>query len=134
MEFIVWNNELSVGVQMFDEDHKKLIDYINKLHLGMKSGEGIAGMTFILDGLIDYTITHFSREEVWMRSHEYPDYPSHHEAHAALTKQVLDFQKQLKEGRSAFTLELMVFLRDWLTGHIMTVDKKLGNYILAQGA
>ncbi|HNV49092.1 MAG TPA: bacteriohemerythrin [Spirochaetota bacterium] len=133
MPFIVWTEDLSVGVKAFDEDHKQLVGYVNKLHLGMQAGERIDSMSHILDGLIDYTITHFKREQDLMAANSYPEYEDHKMQHEILTNRVLEFKELIKNGKSAFTIELMVFLRDWLTGHIKGSDMRYREFFTKKG-
>jgi len=124
MEFVTWLDELSVGVKLFDEEHKKLIGHINKLHLGMKKGDGIASMSDVLDGLIDYTKEHFKHEEDIMLKYSYQGYEIQKEQHLNFVQKMSEFKEQFEKGKTAFTLELMIFLRDWLVNHIKGIDKK----------
>lgn len=77
MALITWNENYSVKVKQFDDQHKKLIDMINELHDAMKVGKGKDVMEKILAGLIQYTVTHFANEERLMKQHNYPDYEQH---------------------------------------------------------
>jgi hemerythrin len=47
--------------------------------------------------------------------------------------QVTDFRKGFGDGRMSLTLEVMNFLKDWLTGHILGVDKKYAPFFAAKG-
>lgn len=40
-----------------------------------------------------------------------------------------DLQERLSKGEVALSIEVMDFLKDWLTGHIVEHDKKYGVYI-----
>ncbi len=122
MNFVVWTEEISVGVEQFDEDHRKLVSYINKLHIGLKQGEAVSTMLKVLDGLVDYTANHFKNEESLMIKHGYPDYDKHKAEHDSLVQKVLEYQNLLKTGKSAFSLELLSFLKDWLIFHIKGSD------------
>jgi len=124
MAFVIWDTTLDVGVSHFNEDHRRLVGFINDLHGGIVSGLGIAQMTYILDGLIDYTKNHFAREEEMMAKHDYPDIKAHRREHYELMKQVAEFSARLGEGKASFTLELMSFLKDWLVNHIKVTDMK----------
>ena len=133
MSFIIWTDDFSVGVAQFDSDHRKLIEYINTLHIGMISGHGLSEMSEILDALVDYTRFHFKREADLMEKFFYPDYESHKSEHELFIEKVNDFISLYKKGKKAFTLELMSFLRDWLTNHIKGTDMKYRDFFLAKG-
>jgi hemerythrin len=133
MAFISWDDSLDVGVSQFNEDHRRLVAFINDLHGGIVSGIGISQMTYILDGLIDYTKNHFAREEEMMAKHDYPDIKAHLREHYELMKQVAEFSARLKEGKASFTLELMSFLKDWLVKHIKGTDMKYRDFFAGKG-
>jgi hemerythrin-like metal-binding protein len=122
MAFITWTSKMSVGVEKLDNDHQKLISYINQLHEGLTSGLGISDMTYILGGLASYAVGHFANEETLMRDHSYQSIADHLREHKAFLKKVQDFQLQLQSGRKSFSLELMSFLSSWLVNHVMNTD------------
>lgn len=124
MQPIVWNEKLSVGVKLFDEEHKQLISYINRLNNALEIRSTQKTMEEILTGLFDYTKSHFKDEEMAMIKYEYPDFTNHKIEHDKLTKQVYDFKDRLKTGKTSFSLELMQFLSDWLINHIQDTDMK----------
>ncbi len=122
-EFILWNDNYSVGVKEIDDQHKKLFGLINQAYKVMKEKQGRDAGKKVIDGLVDYTIYHFSHEEDLMRKAEYPDLAEHMEKHKKLIGQVADFQKKFNAGDAEIDQNLMKFLKDWLSSHIMGVDK-----------
>ena len=124
MAFIEWKNEYSVAVKKFNDDHMKLFSYINDLDRGLSSGLGISEMSYILQGLVDYTILHFKNEEKLMKKYNYPDYDSHKQEHDELIEKVTDFFNDFKDGRKTFSIQLLIFLNDWITNHILKTDMK----------
>lgn len=124
MEFISWNENLSVGVTVFDEEHKKLISFINELNHALVAGSAQRTMGEILKNLISYTKIHFKHEEDYFKLHGYPYYDEHKAEHDELTNQVSDYYDRYQEGKTSFSLELLNFLRDWLINHIMGTDSK----------
>jgi hemerythrin len=134
MAFITWDDSLDVGVAAFNDDHRHLVGMVNELHTGIVSGLGISQMTYILDGLVEYTRTHFKKEEELMMKHNYPDIKTHRREHYDLMVQVAEFQTRLREGKASFTIELMSFLRDWLVTHIKGTDMSYRDFFLARGA
>jgi hemerythrin len=133
MALITWNNDLSVGVQEFDGQHQKLISMINDMYDAMKAARGQEVIGTILPKLVEYTKTHFANEEAQMQKHAYPGYLSHKAEHDALTRQVTEYANRLKEGKGTASVELMGFLKDWLTKHIVGIDKKYGPHLNSKG-
>jgi len=123
MALIEWNNQYSVGLNLLDDQHKKLFQLLNTLHDAMKNGKGRDLLGKTLDELISYTVTHFRTEEELFDKHKYVGAIKHKAEHAELTKQAVDLKKRF-DGGAVLTLEVMNFLRDWLNTHIMGSDKK----------
>jgi len=133
MALIVWNDKLSVNVKEIDEQHKRLIGIINELHDGMKSGSGKTVVAPILKRLVDYSLYHFSTEERYMSLHRYPGELTHKAEHKKFTANVVDFHQRFSDGTAAVSLELMVFLKGWLTDHIMGTDKQYSKHFNDHG-
>jgi hemerythrin len=133
MALIEWNSNLSVNVSEIDSQHQKLVALINQLNEAMSQGKGkdVAGK--ILSELVNYTSTHFATEEKYFDQFKYPETFSHKKAHAELVKKVLEFQEGFNKGSLALSLELMRFLKDWLTVHIQNTDKKYSLFFNEKG-
>lgn len=124
--FILWDDNYSVGVKEIDDQHKVLFDLINQTHRAMIDKVEKTEKQKILDGLVDYTVFHFSHEEGLMRQAEYDDLPEHLEKHKKLVAQIQDFHQKFSVGEIDIDQNLMKFLKDWLSNHIMGTDKFYG--------
>ena len=133
MDYLQWTEDLSVGVKAFDEQHRMLVDFINRLNQALIVGDTQTAVADILTGLVKYTITHFAAEEELMTAHGYPDYDRHKKEHDSLTAQVSDYQERFNSGRVKFSLELIQFLRDWLVKHIKGSDKSYREFFSGKG-
>ncbi len=134
MPLMQWSDKLSVGVDGIDSDHKRLVEMVNELNDAVAAARGKEVLGKILDGLVDYTAKHFGREEAAMDKSSYPSALAHKKEHADLVKQVLEHQKQYRAGNTAvLSLQLLVFLKNWLLKHIQGSDKQLGDYLSRKG-
>lgn len=133
MSLIQWNDDLSVKVTEIDGQHKQLVTMINDLHEAMKSRQGKEQVRTTLAKMADYVVTHFSTEEKYMAKFGYPGYLGHKAEHQAFMKKVTEFTTEFDAGRAAVTIELMNFLKDWLTNHIMKKDKQYSDFFLSKG-
>lgn len=134
MPLMTWTDKLSVGVTVLDDDHKKLVDMVNELYDGIKSGQGKESLGKILDGLVHYTKVHFAREEKLFATTNYAASAAHKQEHDNLTKQVMDLQTKYKQGTvTLLSLELMNFLKNWLINHIQGSDQKYGPHLNRSG-
>ena len=133
MALFNWNASYSVNVRELDEQHKVLIKLINELHDAMKVGKGKEALGPVLKELVDYTVYHFGHEEKLFSGNGFPDSKQHKEIHAKLVEQVRDIQRNYESGNTVLTMEVMNFLKEWLSGHIMGTDKKYSSYLNAKG-
>jgi hemerythrin len=134
MPLIEWSDEYSVGLDMFDNEHKKLVTIINDLHDSFERGIDRSVAERALDGLVEYTILHFQHEELYFEDWNYPDKAAHRIAHQELRAQVLEYRAtMLSKGGIEMALELIVFLRYWLLGHILSEDKKFCHFLRDKG-
>jgi hemerythrin-like metal-binding protein len=126
-----WSNSYSVGINSIDAQHQNLFAIGRELHTAMSHGQGKASLAKILDRLVQYTCAHFAHEERLMRLADYPDMPAHVAEHAALTRKVLQFQKDFEAGKVAMTVQLLQFLKEWLSHHIKGSDQKYAPHVKA---
>jgi hemerythrin-like metal-binding protein len=131
---MTWDDALSVGIEAIDDQHKKLIVILNRLHESKGSGKGDATMKQILKELIDYTVYHFAFEEKLFDQHGYPETLGHKESHRKLEAQVLEFAQAFEAGSASLSAELFMFLRGWLNGHIRGSDRQYSPFLACKVA
>jgi hemerythrin len=130
---MAWSPALSVKIQQFDDQHIKLVNMVNELHDAMKEGKGSEVLGRILNGLISYTSSHFTDEEQLMALHDYPETAAHKVEHEKLVRQVMELQSNFKAGKAILTLDVLMFLKEWLMKHIQGDDKRYGVYLNTKG-
>jgi hemerythrin len=133
VRFIEWSNELSVGIEEIDAQHKVLVDLLNQIHEAIQQRQGAEATGEIIERLGEYTRIHFAVEESLMRILHYPEYERHKEEHDQLIEQLNGFRAKLESGKGSISFELAHFLKVWLTKHIMEADKRYTPYFLEQG-
>jgi len=129
MAIINWTDDLSVKIDKFDNQHKKLISLLNDLYDAMKIGEGKNVIADVLKGLIDYTQYHFNSEEEAFKKYNYPDFEKHKKEHNDLMQKAYDLQKDYNEGKILVTVETLNFLNTWVSTHIKGSDKEYSDYL-----
>ncbi|MFQ3573331.1 MAG: bacteriohemerythrin [Thermodesulfovibrionales bacterium] len=132
-EFIQWSDVFSVNIRDIDEQHKQLFKLVNELFAAWKGNKPQEVVGKALDGLIQYTATHFKTEEEYFKKYNYPETSSHIEIHNALVKQALDLKQKFDAGKLDINMEVMNFLKNWLNNHILRVDKRYGPYLREKG-
>lgn len=125
MSALTMNKNLILNYSKIDNDHQKLFDLISQLAAAMKAGEGKQACGAVINELTSYTKTHFSMEEALMSRHGYPQAAAHKMEHDKFIKSIIDFKNKFDAGSGIVTVEILTFLRDWLSNHIQKTDKAL---------
>lgn len=133
MVLISWDESLSVNVQEIDNQHQKIVKMINKLHDAMRQGKGKDVLGKIINNLVKYTQIHFQTEEKYFAKFDYPNAETHKKEHQNFVKKVIEFREDFESGRLGLTIQVMNFLRDWLTNHIQGSDKKYSKFFNERG-
>jgi hemerythrin-like metal-binding protein len=133
MSLITWTDKMSVGIAKIDKEHQGLVEMLNTLHGEMLAGRGKDVLGPTLGKLIQYTQTHFAGEELLFRIHAYPQAADHKKEHDAFTAKAKALEVDFKSGKAAITSDLMNFLRDWLTKHILGADMQYKPYFAQKG-
>lgn len=128
MNLINWDDTLSVGLEKFDNEHKKLVSLINHLNTAMSQGKSREILGGIITELIKYAQTHFKNEEDFFKEVNFPDSQTHINSHRAFAIKVNDFEERFKRGQVGLGVDVMNFLKDWLIKHIKGEDKKYGEF------
>ncbi len=128
-DFIKWTPSLSVGIETYDEHHRILISLINKLFINMESGEGQSVLKTTLEELIDYTDYHFSAEEKVFAEYRYPKMEQHIVQHQSLLKKARELLAGLETDQAVLTNEVLDFLQDWVTNHILKTDRQYSDFL-----
>jgi len=126
---ITWTDDLAIGIIEVDEQHRRLVDLLNRAHEAMKRGGKPQFLKSIVDELVAYTIYHFAREEKLMEQAAYPELEEHRRKHQAMAAKVAEYRKEIEGGAPTVAIRFMQFLRQWLTNHILQTDKRYGPYL-----
>lgn len=127
---IKWTPNLSVGVSHIDDQHKVWFEKANSLFEAGKQQRAKEYISQMLDFLDEYTKQHFRDEEAYMEKIRYPEIDAQKRAHANfindLAKLKSDYNKS--GGNLLVILNANKMVINWLTNHIRTMDKKIGDY------
>jgi hemerythrin len=129
MKKLDWNDKFSIGITEIDDQHKKLINIINMMNDVFEGNlTEKTSLKIVLLEMEDYIQYHFKSEEDFMQIVNYPDFASHKKEHNDFIITVKNFVEQLSENRD-IAKDLLIFLYNWLSNHILNVDQKIGQYM-----
>lgn len=131
--FFKWDQErLSTHVEAMDNEHKKLINIMNKLYERYEAKASKAEIGAVVRELASWTVTHFDHEEKFFDTLPYSQAAVHKKIHKDLIARLQGHQAEF-EKTGTLTPAFFQFLKTWLTAHIMGIDTKYG-VIAAQKA
>jgi len=99
----------------------------------MMKGQAQSATGTLLKKLVSYTQEHFSAEEAMLTKASYPGLAEHKLKHSALIKQVQEYVTQFEQGGGSVNIQLLNFLRDWLSNHIQKVDHEYTAWLNSHG-
>lgn len=132
-QFVAWTDELSIGIGEIDGQHKKLVAMINDLNDAVAGGKAAQTVKAVLDGLSDYTVTHFGNEENYFRKFDYPEYEAHKALHDRFVAKVTKAREDMASGRAMVSRDITIFLKEWLIEHIMKTDRRYAPFLRKRG-
>jgi len=120
---IEWNEEVKTGIEMIDREDQKLFNMINALEQALDNGS-TAPLAQIINGLMEYTLTHFEHEEALCRTSGWPGLEAHQKLHRQLRDQVSALKENAVDPQSLHT-----FLLQWLVEHIQKADMEYVHWV-----
>ena len=123
-----WTTSMDLGDTEINRQHRRLVDLANEVHRLRQQSLGSASARRIIDALASYTVTHFAYEERALEQTGYPQLEQHRLEHRRLVEQVLAFKSRIDRGESVGS-ELLEFVKQWLTQHILKSDRAYGPWM-----
>jgi hemerythrin len=135
MKEVKWTDAMSVGVELIDEQHKMLIQHLNKLIKSLEPSQGLTEVANTLSFLIDYTHFHFSEEEKHMAANNYDGLEEHKKKHEEFKTTLSNLEEEFKEDGATHVLAnaINTLLVNWLIKHISKVDVEFGAFLKNKG-
>lgn len=117
---IAWTNDMNTGIDLIDNQHKRIVDYINQLGDAIRQlSRPLVGQ--VLNELVDYTVSHFAFEESLQEEAGYELAKPHKAIHEMFVRRVAKYQERHSAGED-IAKELHAMLSTWLVHHIKRDD------------
>ena len=131
---IQWRKEMAVDEAIIDEDHRFLIDIVNKFEAAISRRCDKCTIDVGLKSLKHYSLEHFKREEDLQRAAQYTFYDAHSHEHRDLIKKLDGIIVRYHSASTGTDVEfvskeLSELLRDWLVKHIIQSDLRMRPFV-----
>ncbi len=120
MAYLSWSSDLDTGIVEIDNQHKQIMDFINRLHDARQNADR-GNIVAVVDDLVEYTLSHFAFEECLMEDAGYEFVRGHKKVHELFVRRVNGFVERLAKGED-ISHELHSLLHRWLFSHIRHDD------------
>ena len=126
---LTWSAALDTGLDDVDREHRRLLDIFNRV----AATRDRDALETALRELSNYAVYHFGTEARLMRRWQLP--ASHRRAHCRAHQRFRGFlgraRELLDDDAGAVADEVILFLAQWLQHHIMGMDRRMAEDILA---
>ncbi len=141
---LLWEQKMTVDEVMIDNQHKKLIGGINKMHEAAISGEELTKVRESLHFASEYVGEHFAYEQKYMEKIGFPGLAKHIKIHKDFIQFFNDFKSDLnkivtsKEAIVSVPVANLLekcrkFMANWLYHHMLREDQKYHHYAMQKG-
>lgn len=125
---IKWKEEYSVGIELIDNQHKRLFEIADKAYELLKNDyytDKYDRIVTILQELKHYTVFHFNAEEKYMESIGYKRLLSHKVQHDDFIDKINSYDlDKVDQDQDRYITDLLDFIINWISNHILHTDKK----------
>lgn len=126
---ISWKDEYRIGVNLIDDQHKKLFEIADRAYELIKNPLNVDKydkIVEILKELKDYTVFHFTTEEKYMKTIGYKKFLSHKVQHDDFIEKINSFDlNEIDQDQDKYVMEVLDFIVKWISEHILGTDKKI---------
>lgn len=122
----VWQDIYSLGIEEIDDQHKHFFELVNKIYDALLDGEKKdTNWVVIIGELCNYALYHFSTEETYVLKFQCEGIEHHIKLHDSFRQKTKEFMSRVSECTDFkdLALEVADYARDWLTNHILAIDK-----------
>lgn len=132
-----WQDRFSCGIAEIDKQHKKLFEIGERIYdtASLKDDfDHYDELMQALDELVEYTKYHFGFEEMLMQRYNFSGYAMHKVEHDFFIKKVQKLAaKDMEENQNQTLMEMVHFVADWVSGHILDTDIKYKECLISNG-
>lgn len=125
-EIFPWSRHFETGLEDIDDQHRVLVNILNRLAWHFASGSPETDTAHLLDELLGYASYHFRyEEEVWSRTLGQSEMcRNHHDAHQLFFDRI-QLLRQSEAPEEEVLAELFDYLTRWLAFHILESDRRM---------
>lgn len=132
-----WKDRYNLNIEEIDLQHKKLFNIgarVYDLALLNDSYDHYDEIMVLLDELLEYTEYHFKFEENLMKTYNYEAFEQQEREHIFYVNKIKSISsKDIDNNQQQAIIEIVDFLSEWISSHILFSDRKYADYFKMKG-
>ncbi|WP_160691115.1 bacteriohemerythrin [Clostridium sp. C2-6-12] len=129
-----WKEEFNLNIEEIDKQHKKLMEIGKRAYDIAIIDDGYDRydeIMEIIDELLEYTKYHFEYEEKMLKEYNYVHVHEQEEEHSFYIYKIKSIASRddIDENQRKIVLEVIDFLSEWISKHIMIADREYAVYL-----
>ncbi len=117
---ITWTADLNTGIEVIDQQHRRIVEFINHLETAQRSQKKNV-IRQVVEDCFDYTLSHFTFEESLQEEAGYLYCKPHKKVHELFIRRLSEYKTRMNNGEDIGE-ELHQLLSRWLISHIKRDD------------
>ena len=127
-----FEEQFKFGIDGVDSEHIILVDMLNRTQELLNQGKRDEALEYFSETLSLYVHEHFTNEEAFMASFDFPGLDKHKVIHSNFRRSVDSLKPKIENGDNAAFRRALRDTYMWVVSHIGGVDKKYADYYLTQ--
>lgn len=117
---ITWTADLNTGIDVIDQQHQRIVEFINHLEKAQITKK-MDAIKQVVEDCFDYTLSHFTFEESLQEEAGYLYCKPHKKVHELFIRRLSEYKERMDLGEDVGE-ELHQLLSRWLISHIKRDD------------
>jgi hemerythrin len=133
MPIVEWDDSMSIGLYLIDEQHRELVVLINNVADAIERNASQTEISRFIRRFYNYTITHFQTEESLMDHATYPEYFTQVKEHLDCSMKAIEFHRRFVHDHDFDLKEFLDYIVSWFVKHTTGIDQTLAKHLLDRG-
>lgn len=125
-----WSDDYLLGIEIIDQQHRQLFSYFEEIEKAIADDDR-STVTIVVNGLVNYAISHNTFEESLMEKAKYPLTEAHHQIHETFKTRAIEYLRRLEAGEDPLKVaaQVRVYIGLWLVSHVKQEDRDYVPYV-----
>jgi hemerythrin-like metal-binding protein len=129
MSLFDWDEKYSVGIQLIDKQHMKIVELINELVENIRDSREDYIINEVLKDLTEYSSYHFTLEEKLLQKYSYEDKHDHEIKHREFTEKINSLRIEQNVRAKEVPWQTLDYLENWFHIHELKTDLEFYQYL-----